>query len=84
MNFFEIPLLISFIISVLWIVGITNAFNWLDGLDGLAAGVGAIISFGFFILNLINGQAVLGFFFRLHYFLFVWVFSIIMLIQHRY
>ena len=54
--------MISFIISVLWIVGITNAFNWLDGLDGLAAGVGAIISFGFFILNLINGQAVLGLF----------------------
>ncbi len=62
MNLFEIPLLISFIISVLWIVGITNAFNWLDGLDGLAAGVGAIISFGFFILNLINGQTVLGLF----------------------
>ncbi len=29
--------------SLLWIVGVTNALNLLDGLDGLAAGVGAII-----------------------------------------
>ena len=28
---------------MLWIVGITNAINLVDGLDGLAAGVGAII-----------------------------------------
>lgn len=31
-------------VSILWIVGITNALNLVDGLDGLAAGVGAIIS----------------------------------------
>ena len=30
--------------SLLWIVGVTNALNLLDGLDGLAAGVGAIIA----------------------------------------
>jgi UDP-GlcNAc:undecaprenyl-phosphate GlcNAc-1-phosphate transferase len=30
--------------SLLWIVGVTNAINLLDGLDGLAAGVGAIIA----------------------------------------
>ncbi|MGI9591502.1 MAG: glycosyltransferase family 4 protein, partial [Myxococcota bacterium] len=29
--------------STLWIVGITNAINLIDGLDGLATGVGAII-----------------------------------------
>ena len=29
--------------TLLWIVGITNALNLLDGLDGLASGVGAII-----------------------------------------
>jgi len=31
-------------ISLLWIVGVTNAVNLIDGLDGLAAGVGAIIA----------------------------------------
>jgi len=34
----------SYPITVLWIVGITNAFNLIDGLDGLASGV-AIIAF---------------------------------------
>ena len=29
-------------LSVLWIVGLTNAFNMLDNMDGLAAGVGLI------------------------------------------
>jgi len=33
------------LVSVLWIVGITNALNFLDGMDGLAAGLGAIIAF---------------------------------------
>ena len=32
------------IITVLWIVGVTNAFNLLDHMDGLAAGVAAIAS----------------------------------------
>jgi UDP-GlcNAc:undecaprenyl-phosphate GlcNAc-1-phosphate transferase len=32
-------------LSVIWIVGITNAMNFSDGMDGLAAGLGAIISF---------------------------------------
>ncbi len=33
------------IISVVWIVGITNAINLSDGLDGLAAGISAIAAF---------------------------------------
>ena len=39
--FFPAPL--AWIASLLWIVGITNAMNLIDGLDGLATGVGAII-----------------------------------------
>ncbi len=34
---------LSWIGTTLWIIGITNAVNLVDGLDGLAAGVGAII-----------------------------------------
>ena len=33
---------LSFPFTVLWIVGITNAFNLIDGLDGLAAGTALI------------------------------------------
>jgi len=37
------------IFSVLWIVGITNAINLLDGLDGLATGISAIAAFFIFL-----------------------------------
>jgi len=35
--------IIEYLITVIWIVGVTNAFNYLDGLDGLAAGSAATI-----------------------------------------
>jgi Glycosyl transferase family 4 len=34
----ELPPLISFLFTIIWLVGITNAFNLIDGLDGLASG----------------------------------------------
>jgi UDP-GlcNAc:undecaprenyl-phosphate/decaprenyl-phosphate GlcNAc-1-phosphate transferase len=34
--------MLSIPITVLWIVGITNAFNLIDGLDGLSVGLGCI------------------------------------------
>jgi len=33
------------VVTLFWFVALTNAFNLLDGLDGVAAGVGAIASF---------------------------------------
>jgi len=42
--------------TVLWIVGITNAFNLIDGLDGLAAGVGAIACFTICGVSLMTGE----------------------------
>jgi UDP-GlcNAc:undecaprenyl-phosphate GlcNAc-1-phosphate transferase len=37
------PQWLSWCLTVLWIVGVTNAINLIDGLDGLATGVSAII-----------------------------------------
>lgn len=37
-NIFAIPM------TIIWVVGVTNALNLIDGLDGLAAGVGFIAS----------------------------------------
>ena len=37
--------IVNRLLSVIWIVGITNALNFFDGMDGLAAGVSAIIAF---------------------------------------
>jgi UDP-GlcNAc:undecaprenyl-phosphate GlcNAc-1-phosphate transferase len=39
----ELPRWVVWPASLLWIVGVTNALNLLDGLDGLATGVAAII-----------------------------------------
>lgn len=39
-----VPLWIMWPVSIIWIVGVTNAMNLIDGLDGLSAGVGAIIA----------------------------------------
>ncbi len=37
--------IISITLTFLWIIGITNAINFLDGLDGLATGLAIVISF---------------------------------------
>jgi len=42
--------LISQAIAILWILGMINAVNFLDIMDGLAAGTSAIAAFGFFLL----------------------------------
>jgi len=52
---FSSPLLDS-LLTVLWIVGITNAMNMLDNMDGLLAGVSAVIAAFFTVLAAINGQ----------------------------
>lgn len=43
-------------ITILWIVGLTNAINLIDGLDGLACGVSAISSASLFCVVLLNGD----------------------------
>jgi UDP-GlcNAc:undecaprenyl-phosphate GlcNAc-1-phosphate transferase len=43
-------------ITVAWVVAVTNAFNLLDNMDGLSAGVAAICSFFVFALAAHNGQ----------------------------
>ena len=47
---------VNMAITILWLVGITNAVNLLDNMDGLAAGISAIAG-AFLTVNLvINGQ----------------------------
>lgn len=45
---------VDFLITTLWIVGVTNAINLIDGLDGLASGVAFIASMAIFAVSLIN------------------------------
>jgi UDP-GlcNAc:undecaprenyl-phosphate GlcNAc-1-phosphate transferase len=39
------------VFTVLWVVGIANAVNFIDGLDGLATGIIAIASISFFLYS---------------------------------
>ena len=40
----HLPAIVSFIVTVVWLVGIANAFNLIDGLDGLASGAALFAS----------------------------------------
>jgi len=50
LGFFEIP------VTILWIMGITNAVNFIDGLDGLACGISCISSLSMLIICLLLQQ----------------------------
>lgn len=43
-------------LTVLWIVGVTNAINLIDGLDGLSAGVSAIATTSLLVLAIMMGN----------------------------
>ena len=43
-------------VTVLWVVGITNAFNLLDNMDGLSAGIASIAAGAFCLLAALHGQ----------------------------
>lgn len=47
---FSLPL------TLLWVVGLTNALNWLDGLDGLAAGVSSIACVSLLVVSWRGGD----------------------------
>jgi UDP-GlcNAc:undecaprenyl-phosphate GlcNAc-1-phosphate transferase len=47
--------LLGGLVTVLWIVGLTNSFNMLDNMDGLAASVGLIVS-GLFCVAQVAAQ----------------------------
>ncbi|HGY56902.1 MAG TPA: hypothetical protein ENK44_14435 [Caldithrix abyssi] len=43
-------------VTYLWLIGVSNAVNLLDGLDGLAAGVSVIVSVVFLFMAVQNGD----------------------------
>lgn len=48
------------LLTVAWVVGVTNALNLLDNMDGLATGVAAIASSGAFVIAASRGDFLLG------------------------
>src|SRR6478672_8187451 len=53
---YELPVLVQYSVTVFALVGITNAFNLIDGIDGLAGGLGfmSLIALGLFLT--LSGQ----------------------------
>lgn len=51
---------LSIPLTVLWIIGCTNAVNLIDGLDGLACGVSAISSLTMFVVSLIVSEPIVS------------------------
>src|SRR5207244_12129022 len=52
---------LNVILTVLWFLTITNAIQFLDGMDGLAAGLGVVAGIFFSIVSLQTGQRYLMF-----------------------
>jgi UDP-GlcNAc:undecaprenyl-phosphate GlcNAc-1-phosphate transferase len=50
---------LNVVFTYLWIVGITNAFNLLDNMNGLSVGVASIASVFFGIIAYMNGQTMI-------------------------
>ena len=46
--------------TLLWVVGITNALNLLDNMDGLSGGVATVACIFFFLLAVMSGQYLVG------------------------
>lgn len=55
---FDIPAypFLGVFLTFLWVVGITNAFNLLDNMDGLSAGTGAIVALCLLVAGVMTGN----------------------------
>jgi UDP-GlcNAc:undecaprenyl-phosphate/decaprenyl-phosphate GlcNAc-1-phosphate transferase len=62
--FIQLPrnwaILCNWALTFIWIIGITNAFNLIDSMDGLAVGLGGIASAFFMLMALEAGQPLLA------------------------
>ncbi len=47
---------LNIIVTFIWIIGITNAFNHLDVMDGLAGGTALMVGFAFWTISILTGQ----------------------------
>ena len=56
LNSINLPDVLSYFITLVWIVGVTNSINWIDGLDGLTAGTIFLFSFALTGYNIVNQE----------------------------
>jgi UDP-GlcNAc:undecaprenyl-phosphate/decaprenyl-phosphate GlcNAc-1-phosphate transferase len=51
-----VPDLVNYALTFLWLAGISNAINFLDNMDGLSAGVSAVVASFMLLLGSLNNQ----------------------------
>jgi len=56
----HLPMVIGFVLTVFWLVGISNAFNLIDGMDGLATGAALFSSIVILVVALSGGHLVMS------------------------
>lgn len=56
-DYVVLPVVLQFVLTILWIFGVTTVINFSDGLDGLAGGLSAISAFTLFVVALAKGQS---------------------------
>lgn len=56
-----LPEWVDLTLTVLWMIGLINAFNLLDIMDGLSAGVGAVSAMGLLVAALLQGDQTIAF-----------------------
>ena len=61
-NEIYIPIILSYLITIFWLVGLTNAVNWLDGLDGLAGSFSLITLFTISLIFISNDNQIFSMF----------------------
>ena len=59
-NWIELPLWAAVPLTLLWYVGMMNAINFIDGLDGLLAGVAVISSVFIFAISVLHANPVVA------------------------
>lgn len=60
LNFPEIHQITSILITLAWIIIVTNAINLIDGLDGLSSGISVISAVSLMIIFVLNGSSMVS------------------------
>jgi UDP-GlcNAc:undecaprenyl-phosphate GlcNAc-1-phosphate transferase len=59
-NWIDFPIWVGVPLTLLWYVGMMNAINFIDGLDGLLAGVAAITATFLFVISVLHTNPVVA------------------------
>ncbi|TGE38192.1 undecaprenyl/decaprenyl-phosphate alpha-N-acetylglucosaminyl 1-phosphate transferase [Desulfosporosinus fructosivorans] len=55
-QYIVLPVFLQFVLTIMWILGVTTVINWSDGMDGLAGSLSAIAGSTLFVVALAKGQ----------------------------